>query len=360
MRLPFFEGVNVQEVVMPAQDDQGEGQMQGMAKVQQHTNEGGIPSSTDKKSMMMMMMMQQEQQQLEQPEMNEGMTQHMGKMHILHSLRESHQKLKEEVVSLRATVTSVSNEEVETQKEITQLTNEIGNLTVELNELKQSIEDVKLKFDENMKKTAILKVQLEKNAAVEEANDSAIQQPCAKVEVSVVAPTVDTPQSMEAADLLSWDAPIAVQETMPSLESDEPFIRHDSSSVAQDSAQLPIPAPFDSSDTDVSSVSQSSTVAISEDERDVVLSPSPVDLNPNAFLDFGAPMGEVPLQQQLNQQKSVMSPLEGGIPGPMVFDYQESPQTALTPPSSVEQSFNSCDEEADMSALEGKKHEKIP
>ena len=62
MRLPFFEGVNVQEVVMPAQDDQGEGQMQGMAKVQQHTNEGGIPSSTDKKSMMT----QQEKQQLEQ------------------------------------------------------------------------------------------------------------------------------------------------------------------------------------------------------------------------------------------------------------------------------------------------------
>ena len=366
MRLPFFEGVAVSEVVMHAQqdDDQGEeGQMQGMTKVQHINNEGGIiPHCTDSKQSVMIQQDQQQQHHLERPQ---GMMTHqnMGKMHILHSLRVSHQKLQAEVVSLRATVTTVSNEEVETQMEVSHLTNDIGNLTMELNKLKQSIEDVKLKFDENMKKSAaILKVQLEKNAAFDEANNSAMvqqQQTGAKEEeVSVVALPVDIPQSTNTADLLSCDAPVTVQETetMSSLQSDapSPLIQHDSSSVAQESTQFPTPTPWNSSDTDVSSVSPSSTVAISEDERNgVSVSPSPVDLNPDASsLDFGAPMGEMPLQQ---------STVRGGIPEPMGFDYQKAPQAALTPPSSVEESFNSyCNEDIDMcsSGYKTKKHEK--
>ena len=77
----------------------------------------------------------------------------------LNSLRDAHQKLQAEVISLRAKAASVSDEEQETQKEISQLASEIGKLSMELSELKETVMDAKVKLSESV---GILRVQLEK------------------------------------------------------------------------------------------------------------------------------------------------------------------------------------------------------
>ena len=212
------------------------------------------------------------------------------------------------------------------------------------------------------------------NAAVEEANELAMAQQArsvaanavAKEEASVAAP-VDIPQPTETenqptetADLFSWGAPVAptpvapVHETMPSFGSDAPSVQHDSSSVAQESTQLPAPAPWGSSDaTSVvsHSVQGGGSVAPSVYSSDAPLgnsNPNPYGIAPSSgpSLDFmGAPMGGAPPQQQ---QQPAMSPMMGGagIPEPtMGFDYQQqsvAPAAALTPPRGSFASYESA------------------
>ena len=189
----------------------------------------------------------------------------------------------------------------------------------------------------------------------------------AKEEASVVAAPVDIPQPTETenqptetADLFSWGAPVAptpaapAQETMPSWGSDAPSVQHDSSSMEQDSTQLPAPAPWGSSDA-TSVVSHSGqgggSVAPSVYSSDALGNSNPnpygIPLSSGPSLDFmgGAPMGGAPPQQQ--QQQLAMSPMMGGgIPEPtMGFDYQQqsvAPAAALTPPRGSFASYDSA------------------
>lgn len=197
------------------------------------------------------------------------------------------------------------------------------------------------------------------NAAVEEANELAMAQQARSVAANAVAKEEATEtenQPTETADLFSWGAPVAptpvapVHKTMPSWGSDAPSVQHDSSSMEQDSTQLPAPAPWGSSDA-TSVVSHSGqgggSVAPSVYSSDAL-----GNSNPNPYgiphsrepsLDFmGAPMGGAPPQQQ-----QPMSPMMGGgIPEPtMGFDYQQqsvAPAAALTPPRGSFASYDSA------------------
>ena len=77
----------------------------------------------------------------------------------LAQLREAHQKLQAEVISLRAKAASVGEEEQETQKEIASLAGEIGKLGLELSELKEEVMEAKVKLAESV---GVLKIQMEK------------------------------------------------------------------------------------------------------------------------------------------------------------------------------------------------------
>ncbi len=77
----------------------------------------------------------------------------------LDSLREAHQKLLAEVISLRAKAASVSDEEYEVQREIKSMAKEIGKLSMELSALKESVMEVKVKLGESV---SVLKVQIGK------------------------------------------------------------------------------------------------------------------------------------------------------------------------------------------------------
>lgn len=77
----------------------------------------------------------------------------------LHSLREAHQKLKAEVISLRAKAASVTDEEMQVQNEIKSVASEIGKLSLELSTLKESVMEAKVKLGESV---GVLKVQMEK------------------------------------------------------------------------------------------------------------------------------------------------------------------------------------------------------
>lgn len=149
-------------------------------------------------------------------------------------LREAHQKLQAEVISLRAKAATVTEEEQEIQKEVAQLALEIGKLSLELSELKEGLMESKVKLTEAV---GTLKVQMEKKEslenqvaeaketqealtsatmAVEEANDLGVAQQAravaaaaaAKEEAEYIAPPPQ-PAVVETADLFSWEAPAA-------------------------------------------------------------------------------------------------------------------------------------------------------
>ncbi|KAL7542383.1 hypothetical protein ACHAXR_011738 [Thalassiosira sp. AJA248-18] len=153
----------------------------------------------------------------------------------LESLREAHQKLQAEVISLRAKAASVSEEEQETQKEIAVLASEIGKLSLELSELKEGVMEAKVKLAESV---GVLKVQMEEKGSLEaqvtvarethealtsaheavtEASELAMAQQAKAVaaaavareeeaELSVIPPPEPAPV-VETADLFSWEAP---------------------------------------------------------------------------------------------------------------------------------------------------------
>ncbi len=77
----------------------------------------------------------------------------------LDSLRETHQKLLAEVISLRAKAASVSNEEYEVQREIKTVAMEIGKLSMELSTLKESVMEAKVKLGDSV---GVLKVHIGK------------------------------------------------------------------------------------------------------------------------------------------------------------------------------------------------------
>jgi peptidoglycan hydrolase CwlO-like protein len=153
------------------------------------------------------------------------------------SLRDAHQKLQAEVVSLRAKAASVSDEEQEVQKEISQLASAIGKLSMELSELKEGVMEARVKLTESV---GTLKVQMEKkeslenqvaearqihealtsaNEAVSDANEFAETQNARAVAsaaaareeeeeaaASIIPPPQPQPAVMETADLFSWEA----------------------------------------------------------------------------------------------------------------------------------------------------------
>ncbi|KAL3826806.1 hypothetical protein ACHAXA_000632 [Cyclostephanos tholiformis] len=153
----------------------------------------------------------------------------------LHSLREAHQKLLAEIISLRAKAASVSDEEYEVQKEIKSTAKEIGKLSIELSALKESVMEAKVKLGESV---GILKVQVGKKesleaqlaeakatheslaaaaAVVEEANELAMKY-AARAVAAAAAATEDgssepvaapAPGIVETADFFSWDDPPA-------------------------------------------------------------------------------------------------------------------------------------------------------
>jgi len=291
------------------------------------------------------------------------------------SLREAHQKLQAEVISLRAKAVSVSEEEQETQKEIAQLASEIGKLSMELSELKENVMDAKVKLGESV---GILKVQLEKkgsleaqveearithealtsaNTAVEEANEMAMAQRAqsvaaaamAKEEASVVVPEPAPQQPVETADLFSWGAPAPAA---PEANSVAMQIPDQPASVASEISPVlnaAVPPPSD----------------VDRDSFSVYSTSGGVNANPNPYRPpLGAaqqqPMGGgIPeptnqgfdyTQQQQPQQAGIspmgpgMSPMGGAsIPDPM--GYQQPPvQPQLTPPRQQESfaSYNSA------------------
>ena len=75
------------------------------------------------------------------------------------SLREAHQKLQAEVISLRAKAASVTDEEMQVQNEIKNIASEIGKLSLELSTLKESVMEAKVKLGESV---GVLKVQMGK------------------------------------------------------------------------------------------------------------------------------------------------------------------------------------------------------
>jgi hypothetical protein len=77
----------------------------------------------------------------------------------LHSLKEIHQKLLAEVISLRAKAASISDEEYEVQREIKNVAKEIGKLSLELSALKEGVMEAKVKLGESV---GVLKVQVGK------------------------------------------------------------------------------------------------------------------------------------------------------------------------------------------------------
>jgi len=286
------------------------------------------------------------------------------------SLREAHQKLQAEVISLRAKAASVSEEEQETQKEIAQLASEIGKLSMELSELKENVMDAKVKLGESV---GILKVQLEKkgsleaqveearithealtsaNTAVEEANEMAMAQRAqsvaaaamAKEEASVVVPEPAPQQPVETADLFSWGAPAPAAPEANSVAMQPPVEPASVASEISPVLNAAMPPPSD----------------VDRDSFSVYSTSGGVNANPNPY---GQPLGAAPPQQQpmgggipeptnqgfdYNQQQTPMgpgmSPMGGaGIPDPM--GYQQPPvQPQLTPPRQQESfaSYNSA------------------
>ena len=77
----------------------------------------------------------------------------------LHSLKEIHQKLLAEVISLRAKAASISDEEYEVQREIKNVAKEIGKLSLELSALKEGVMEAKVKLGESV---GVLKVHVGK------------------------------------------------------------------------------------------------------------------------------------------------------------------------------------------------------
>jgi len=299
------------------------------------------------------------------------------------SLREAHQKLQAEVISLRAKAASVSEEEQETQKEIAQLASEIGKLSMELSELKENVMDAKVKLGESV---GILKVQLEKkgsleaqveearithealtsaNTAVEEANEMAMAQRAqsvaaaamAKEEASVVVPEPAPQQPVETADLFSWGAPA-------------PAAAPEANSVAMQPPAQPAYVASEISPTLTATMPPPSDV--DRDSFSVYSTSGGVNANPNLY---GQPLGAAPPQQQpmipeptnqgfdYNQQQQQpqqagispmgMSPMGGGgIPEPM--GYQQPPvQPQLTPPRQQESfaSYNSAPAPSQQAAV---------
>jgi len=291
------------------------------------------------------------------------------------SLREAHQKLQAEVISLRAKAASVSEEEQETQKEIAQLASEIGKLSMELSELKENVMDAKVKLGESV---GILKVQLEKkgsleaqveearithealtsaNTAVEEANEMAMAQRAqsvaaaamAKEEASVVVPEPAPQQPVETADLFSWGAPAPAA---PEANSVAMQILDQPASVASEispvlDAAVPPPSDMDS----FSVYSTSGGVNANPNPYGQPLGAATPQQQPMASGGIPEPTNQgfdYNQQQQQTQQAGIspmgMSPMGGGgIPEPM--GYQQPPvQPQLTPPRQQESfaSYNSA------------------
>ena len=248
------------------------------------------------------------------------------------SLREAHQKLQAEVISLRAKAASVSEEEQETQKEIAQLASEIGKLSMELSELKENVMDAKVKLGESV---GILKVQLEKrgsleaqveearithealtsaNTAVEEANEMAMAQRAqsvaaaamAKEEASVVVPEPAPQQPVETADLFSWGAPAPAAPETNSVAMQPPAQPASVASEISPVLNAAVPPPSD----------------VDRDSFSVYSTSGGVNANPNPY---GQPLGVAPPQQQ--------QPMGGGIPEPtnQGFDYTQQQQAGISP-----------------------------
>jgi len=147
-------------------------------------------------------------------------------------LREIHQKLQAEVISLRAKASSVSDEERETQNEIALAAAEIGKLSLELNELKESLMESKVKLTESV---GILKIQMERKESLEtqvtdaretnealssaaeavaDANEVAMAQQAKAVAAAAAAKEEPPLAPVETGDLFSWDAPAPAPTTM--------------------------------------------------------------------------------------------------------------------------------------------------
>ena len=77
----------------------------------------------------------------------------------LHSLKEVHQKLLAEVISLRAKAASISEEEYEVQREVKNVAKEIGKLSLELSSLNEIVMEAKVKLGESV---GVLKMQVGK------------------------------------------------------------------------------------------------------------------------------------------------------------------------------------------------------
>ena len=296
----------------------------------------------------------------------------------LNSLREAHQKLQAEVISLRAKAASVSDEEQETQKEIAHLAGDIGKLSMELSDLKESVMEAKVKLGESV---GILKVQMEKkgslksqvedarathealtsaNAAVEEANELAIAQQAhsvaaaalAKEEALAVPAVEEAPPQQPEADLFSWDAapapvsaPVPTQEAVPTWASDAPTTaaqeatqqQHAHTTTAESVASVthhsPVPVQHQEAmpawGSDAPSMAQYDTHSVAHESTVVPhANPSP---NP-----YGMPaMGAYEPQQQLQQPNlSPMGPMGGSIPEPMGgYDYQQQQPTSMAQPT---------------------------
>eukprot|EP00581_Thalassiosira_minuscula_P007762 CAMPEP_0183711824 /NCGR_PEP_ID=MMETSP0737-20130205/7201_1 /TAXON_ID=385413 /ORGANISM="Thalassiosira miniscula, Strain CCMP1093" /LENGTH=1113 /DNA_ID=CAMNT_0025940391 /DNA_START=66 /DNA_END=3407 /DNA_ORIENTATION=+ len=185
----------------------------------------------------------------------------------LTQLREAHQKLQAEVISLRAKAATVTDEEQENQKEIATLASDIAKLSLELSELKSTVAESKVKLAESV---GVLKMQMEKKEsleaqvaearetqealtsateAIDHANEFAMSQQAKAVAVAAgfkeeAESVIPPPAPVQTGDLFGWDAPApAPTPAAPASDVPAPAMQQDAMPAWGQEAQQPVPQP---------------------------------------------------------------------------------------------------------------------